>query len=240
MVAVPENHAEFKTQLEKKLFNIYSELIGGCVSRYTGAVCKLCRREGTKLFLKGEKCFSKCILDKRKEIPGQHGKGRFNRKQSEYAKRLREKQKLRRMIGISEKPFRHNFELAARQKGLTGENLLLLLETRLDNVTQRLGFTISKVAARQMVLHGHILVNGKSVNIPSFRVKPGDQVVLKESSRNNPVFKRWWEQTHQNLTLPSWLESNTADYSGKIKNLPSRAEMSFPVNEQLIVELYSK
>ena len=141
------------------------------MSRYIGAVCKLCRREGTKLFLKGEKCFTKCILDKRKELPGMHGRARM-RKPSEYSKRLREKQKLRRMIGVSERPFRRFFEIASRQKGMTGENLLRILETRLDNVTHRMGFTISKVAARQMVLHGHILVNGKCVSVPSLRSSP--------------------------------------------------------------------
>jgi len=210
------------------------------VSRYTGPVCRLCRRESMKLFLKGEKCFTKCILEKRKEIPGMHVKGRFNRKRSEYAKRLREKQKLRRLIGIGERPFRRYFENASRQKGLTGENLLRLLETRLDNITHRMGFSTSKVAARQMVLHGHLLVNGKNVNIPSHQLKPGDKVTLKEGSRENTFFKKWWEQSQQNVTAPSWLETNVQQYSGQVKSWPMRDEMSFPVNEQLIVELYSK
>lgn len=210
------------------------------MSRYIGPVCKLCRREGTKLFLKGEKCFSKCILEKRKEIPGQHGKSRRPKKLSEYSKRLREKQKLRRLIGVGERPFRRYFEWASRQKGLTGENLLRLLETRLDNVIQRMGFSLSKAAARQMVLHRHILVNGRSVNLPSYQLKPGDAVALEESSRNNVHFQKWWEESQKNSTLPSWLERDSASFSGKVKNWPMREEMSFPVNEQLIVELYSK
>lgn len=210
------------------------------MARYIGPVCKLCRREGTKLFLKGEKCFSKCVLDKRKEIPGQHGKSRRMRKISEYAKRLREKQKLRRLAGIGEKPFQRYFEWVSRKKGLTGENLLRLLETRLDHVTQRLGFSISKAASRQMVLHGHILVNGKTVTIPSYPLSPGDVISLKESSRNIAYFQKWWEESQKNLNLPSWLEREEASFSGKIKSFPLREEISFPVNEQLIVELYSK
>ena len=164
----------------------------------------------------------------------------FSRKASEYNKRLREKQNLRRMIGLGESSFRRYFTMAAKRPGLTGENLLRSLETRLDNVTQRLGFTISKVAARQMVLHGHILVNDKAVNVPSYPVKPGDTVTMKESSRANPVFLRWWEQTHKAMSFPSWLESNVSTFSGQVKSWPMRDEMSFPVNEQLIVELYSK
>lgn len=210
------------------------------MSRYIGPVCKLCRREGTKLFLKGEKCFTKCILDKRKEIPGQHGKSFRNKKLSEYSKRLREKQKLRRMISVGERPFRRYFAWASRQKGLTGENLLRLLETRLDNVTQRLGFTISKAAARQMVLHGHVLVNGKTVGVPSYQLRPGDTVTLKENARQNAFYQKWWEESQKNTNLPSWLERDAAQFSGKIKNWPLRDEMSFAVNEQLIVELYSK
>lgn len=208
--------------------------------RYTGPVCRLCRREGVKLFLKGDKCFTKCILDKRKGIPGMHVKAYQSRKASEYHKRLREKQKLRRMISLGESSFRRYFAMASKQPGLTGENLLRALETRLDNVTQRMGFSISKSAARQMVLHGHILVNGKAVNVPSYPVKPGDTVTLKESSRANPLFLRWWEQTHQSSAFPSWLDSNAPTFSGQVKSWPMRDEMSFPVNEQLIVELYSK
>lgn len=209
------------------------------MSRYIGPVCRLCRREGTKLFLKGDKCLAKCIFEKRKEIPGQHGKGR-SRKPSEYSKRLREKQKLRRMIGVSERPFRRYFQLASAKKGMTGENLLRLLETRLDNVTQRLGFAASKVAARQMVLHGHMLVNGKRVNIPSYQLKPGDIIDLNEKSRESVHFKKWWEQSQQTITIPSWLERDTVQFKGQVKNWPLREEISFPINEQLIVELYSK
>ncbi len=170
-----------------------------------------------------------------------HGKSfTGGRKASEYNKRLREKQKLRRVIGLAERPFRRYFALAAKRPGLTGENLLRMLETRLDNVTQRLGFAISKVAARQMVLHGHMLVNGKRVSIPSFQLKPGDVVSMRESSRANTTYLRWWEQTHQSSAFPSWLESNAGTFSGTVKTWPMRDEMSFPVNEQLIVELYSK
>ena len=159
---------------------------------------------------------------------------------SEYNKRLREKQKLKRMIGLTETPFRNYFEKAAKLPGLTGENLLRLLETRLDNVVHRLGFTISKVAARQMVLHGHILLNGKSVNIPSHPVKPGDQIAMKASSKESPVYKKWWEQTSQASLVPVWLERDQEGYSGQVKSLPTREDSSFPVNDQFIVELYSK
>ena len=210
------------------------------MSRYIGPVCRLCRREGMKLFLKGDKCFTKCVLEKRKEIPGQHGKGFRPKKQSEYNKRLREKQKLKRMIGVGKKPFRRYFAWASRLPGLTGESLLRLLETRLDNVVHRLGFSTSKVAARQMVLHGHFQVNGKDVNIPSYQLQPGDLVTLKEKKRENVFFKKWWEQSQQNVALPSWLERDLVQFSGKMKNWPMRDEISFPVNEQLIVELYSK
>ncbi len=208
--------------------------------RYTGPVCKLCRREGTKLFLKGEKCFSHCILEKRKEIPGQHGKGFRMKKISEYNKRLREKQKLKRMLNVGEKPFRRYFALASKKKGLTGTNLLVLLETRLDHVVQRLGFSLSRVAARQMVLHGHVKVNGKDVNVPSYQLKPGDTIMLKEGSRDNIFYKKWWEQAKVSALIPSWLESNFDQWSGSVKSWPSREEISFPVNDQLIVELYSK
>lgn len=210
------------------------------MSRHIGPTCKLCRREGTKLFLKGDKCFAKCILEKRNTIPGQHGKGFRNKKLSEYNKRLREKQKLKRLIGVTEQPFRRYFAWASRLKGLTGENLLRLLETRIDNVVHRLGFAISKATARQMVLHGHMLVNGKRVNVPSYQMKPGDKVSLVEKSRENALFKKWWEQTGQSVMMPSWLERDNGSYSGTVKSWPMREEISFPVNEQLIVELYSK
>ena len=210
------------------------------MSRYLGSVCKLCRREGVKLFLKGDKCYTKCVLDKRKTIPGQHGKNFRSKKLSEYNKRLREKQKLKRMIGITERPFRRYFESASRLPGLTGENLLRLLELRLDNVVHRMGFAVSKVAARQMVLHGHILKNGQLVNVPSCELKPGDQVSLRVPSKENVNFKKWWEQTGQSFAIPSWLERDSAEFSGRVKSLPLRDEISFQVNEQLIVELYSK
>ncbi len=208
--------------------------------RYIGPVCKLCRREGMKLFLKGEKCFNHCILEKRKEIPGQHGKGFRMKKISEYNKRLREKQKLKRLLNVGERPFRRYFAWASKKKGLTGTNLLVLLETRLDNVVHRAGFSPSRVAARQMVLHGHILVNSKEVNIPSYALKPGDVVSLKEAFRSNVFFKKWWEQAKASALIPSWLESNFDQWSVKVLSWPAREEISFPVNDQLIVELYSK
>ncbi|OGR96559.1 MAG: 30S ribosomal protein S4, partial [Elusimicrobia bacterium RIFCSPLOWO2_01_FULL_64_13] len=201
---------------------------------------RLCRREGTKLFLKGDKCVTKCVLDKRKEAPGQHSKARRPRKPSEYQKRLREKQKLRRMISVGERPFRRYFDWAQRRPGLTGENLLRFLEMRLDNVVQRMGFAASKVAARQMVLHGHLLVNGRPVNIPSYSLKPGDTVVLKEKSRANAHFQKWWGRSQESASRPSWLETQSQEFAGKVKSWPMRDEISFPVNEQLIVELYSK
>ncbi|MBI2915758.1 MAG: 30S ribosomal protein S4 [Elusimicrobia bacterium] len=210
------------------------------MARYSGPVCRLCRREGMKLFLKGEKCFNKCLLDKRKEIPGQHGKGFRGRKASEYNKRLREKQKLKRLIGLTERPFRRYFALASKQKGLTGENLLRYLETRLDNVVHRLGFSISRAAARQMVSHGHVLVNGDAVNIPSYPLKPGDAISIKDSFKENSFLKKWREQSKSLSPLPSWLECDLDQFKGLVKNWPLRDEISFPVNDQLIVELYSK
>ena len=209
------------------------------MARYIGSVCKLCRREGVKLFLKAERCYTeKCGISRRAYPPGQHGQARV--KQSEYCLQLREKQKIRRIYGVLEGQFRGYFEKAERMKGVTGDNLLQLLERRLDNVVQRMGFAGAKKEARQLVRHGHMLVNGKRVTIPSYLLKPGDTVELQEKSRTIA-------QIQQTLTavekrgFPSWLEINKTQFSGKLLSLPSRDECTLPsVNEQLVVELYSK
>lgn len=226
------------------------------VARYIGPVCKLCRREGVKLFLKGDRCFGKCPMEKEGVLPpGQHGARRAG-KPTEYAKRLREKQKARRISGVLERQFRRLFDVAAHAAGNTGENLLRLLETRLDNVVRRLGFASSPRAARQLVSHDHVKVNGKSVNIASYQVQPGDVVSLTEGLRSNLFVKRSLHATSQR-GLPAWLEWDGSvagavrgsmdtislegvTLAGKIKAWPTRQEMSFPVNEQFIVELYSK
>jgi small subunit ribosomal protein S4 len=217
----------------------------------------VCRREGVKLFLKGERCTSKCPIDKSEAAvpPGQHARRRAN-KPTEYAKRLREKQKARRISGVLERQFRRYFKVASRMKGNTGENLLRLLETRLDNVVRRLGFATSIKSARQLALHGHVKINGRRVNVPSHAVNPGDVVSLSDGKRANVFVKKSLERAVQR-GLPSWLdfEGNLAEVmkraqdgpipegvvlAGKVKSWPSRQEMSFPVNEQFIVELYSK
>lgn len=227
------------------------------MARYIGPVCKLCRREGVKLFLKGERCFTKCAIDKEHSAlpPGQHGKRRAN-KPTEYAKRLREKQKARRISGVLEKQFQRYFAVASHQKGNTGENLLRLLETRIDNVVRRLGFSSSLAGARQLVRHGHVKLNGQRVDIPSAQVKPGDHVAVTDSLRTNLFIKKSLEKAVQR-GLPNWLEwegdvagavkkSGEAGslegvtIAGKVRVWPTREEMSFPVNEQFIVELYSK
>jgi small subunit ribosomal protein S4 len=206
------------------------------VARYIGSVCKLCRREGTKLFLKAERCYTdKCGITRRSFPPGQHGQARI--KQSEYCIQLREKQKIRRVYGVL---FRGYFEKAERMKGVTGDNLLQLLERRFDNVVQRMGFAGSKKEARQLVRHGHLLVNGKKVNIPSYLLKAGDVVELREKSRSIA-------QIQQTLTalekrgFPTWLEIDKVSFKGKVLALPARDESTMPtVKEQLVVELYSK
>ena len=206
------------------------------MARYTGAVCRLCRREGQKLFLKGDRCYSgKCSLDLRKTVPGQHGQGRS--KISDYGLQLREKQKAKRFYGLQETQFRNLFDKAARKSGITGENLLILLETRLDNVVFRLGFASSRKEARQLVNHGHFQVNGKKVNIPSYAVKPGDVIKVKEKSTNSPKFK---EVKEMSITVPSWVAVDVEKLEGKILSVPTRAEIDTPVAEHLIVELYSK
>ena len=206
------------------------------MARYTDANCRLCRREGQKLFLKGDRCYSsKCAIDRRGYAPGQHGQGRS--KISDYGLQLREKQKAKRFYGLQETQFRNLFDKAARKTGITGENLLILLETRLDNVVFRLGFASSRKEARQLVNHGHFKVNGRKVNIPSYEVKAGDVITVKEKSTNSPKFKEVKEMT---ITVPSWMTVDVEKLEGKILSVPTRAEIDTPVAEHLIVELYSK
>ncbi len=206
------------------------------MSRYTDASCRLCRREGQKLFLKGERCYStKCAIEKRNFPPGQHGQGR--KKVSDYGLQLREKQKAKRFYGLQETQFRNLFDKAARKKGITGENLLILLETRLDNVVFRLGFASSRKEARQLVTHGHFTVNGKKVDIPSYEVKAEDVIKVKEKSTNSPKFK---EIKDMAITVPSWMTVDVEKLEGKVVALPARGDIDTPVAEHLIVELYSK
>ena len=209
------------------------------MARYTDAVCRLCRREGMKLFLKGPKCFSeKCPIEKRNFAPGQHGKDR-KAKIVGYGLQLREKQKAKRIYFTQEGQFRNYFEKAARSKGVTGELLLQQLERRLDNVVYRLGFGVSRRQARQLVRHGHVAVDGRKVNIPSYQVSVGEEVVVRESSRKLAILEQAKEfASHQNA--PTWLEIDRDNFKGRIVSLPKRDEIQQPVNEQLIVELYSK
>ena len=210
------------------------------MARYLGPVCRLCRREGMKLFLKGERCHSeKCAIEKRNFIPGQHGKDR-KAKLVGYGLQLREKQKLRRVYGLLEAQFRNGFEKAAHQKGITGDNLFVGLERRLDNVIYRMGFGTSRAQARQIVRHGHIQVNGRKVNIPSFQVKPGDEVAVREPSKNHPTILAARDAT-AHAPSPGWMDVDRENLRGKIGSLPKRDELiQIPINEQLIVELYSK
>jgi small subunit ribosomal protein S4 len=207
------------------------------MARYTGPVCKLCRREGIKLFLKGERCYVKCALDKRNYAPGQHGQRRS--KITEYGIQLREKQKVRRIYGVLERQFRKYFELADRQKGITGENLLVILERRLDNMVFRMGFGSSRTEARQLVLHKHVKVNGRKVNIPSYLTKVGDVVAIDEKFQNVETVKNNLKNQSKR-GFPSWLEISEEKNSGTIKQFPTREEIALPIKEQLIVELYSK
>ena len=208
------------------------------MARYTGSVCRLCRRENLKLFLKGERCYTdKCAIERRNYPPGQHGQGRP--KFSEYSIQLREKQKVKRMYGLLEKQFRRTFAEAARSRGITGETLLVLLERRLDNVTYRLGFAGSRAEARTLVRHGHITVNGKKVNIPSYTVRVGEVVSVKEPSRQITRVLSALEGS-QRRGVPDWAEVDRDACSGRIKLLPSRSDITMPINEKLIVELYSK
>ena len=208
------------------------------MARYIGPVCKLCRREGTKLYLKGERCYSeKCAQTRRPYPPGQHGQGRI--KLSEYAVRLREKQKVRRIYGVLERQFRNYFEKAAQKKGPTGETLLQLLESRLDNVVYRMGFASTRAEARQLVSHKAIEVNGRSVNIPSYLLRASDTVTVREKSRAQLRIKSSLELAEAN-GFPSWVEVDPKNFKGVFKSLPDRAEIASDVNEQLVVELYSK
>ena len=209
------------------------------MARYTGAVCRLCRREGQKLFLKGDRCYTeKCALDRRAYAPGQHGNAR-NKKLSEYGLQLREKQKARRYYGVLESQFAQYFEMAAKRKGMTGENLLSILETRLDNVVYRLGFAMSRAEARQLVRHAHFTVNGKKVNIPSYLVKVGDVVELREKSRSLDKVKGSLE-ANASRVIPKWLDMDKTTYVAKVVAVPAREDIDLPIEEHLIVELYSK
>ncbi len=208
------------------------------MARYTGPDCRLCRREGTKLFLKGNRCYSaNCALNRRAVAPGQHGAAR--KKITEYGTQLREKQKIKRIYGLCEKQFHKYYEEADRQKGVTGSNMLQLLERRLDNVVYRMGIGVSRSQARQLVSHAHITVNGKTVNIPSYIVKTGDVIAVKANKTGNKFFKELKEKK-PNGTLPKWLEFDLASLSGKIISLPEREDIAMDVREQLVVELYSK
>ncbi len=208
------------------------------MARYTGPVCRLCRREGAKLYLKGDRCYSdSCSFTKRSYAPGQHGQAR--KKVSEYGLQLREKQRARRVYGVLEGQFRTYFDKADRQKGITGENLLVLLERRLDNVVYRLGFAASRTQARQLVRHRHFTVNGKRVDIPSYQIKPGDVIQVKETSKQSPLIKEIAEAV-TTKTTPAWLEVQAEEMIGKIVRYPSRDEIDTPIQEHLIVELYSR
>ena len=208
------------------------------MGRYIESVCKMCRREGMKLFLKGNRCYSdKCAFERRSYAPGQHGQGRG--KATAYATQLREKQRVKRIYGIMESQFHGYFKKAERLRGITGENLLMLLERRLDNVAYRLGFASSRNDARQLILHRHVLINGKRVNIPSYIVKPGEIVEIKEKSRNKARLNESLEAVERR-GVPQWLELDKANYKGTVKVMPKRDDITMPIQEQLIVELYSK
>jgi len=211
------------------------------LARYVDSVCKLCRREGGKLFLKGDRCFSaKCSFDRRSYAPGVHGRqGQFRRKVSDYGVQLREKQKMRRLYGIFERQFRRYFHQAQRQKGLTGVNLLVILERRLDNVVYRLGLASSRAQARQFITHGHFGVNGHKTNIASFLVAEGDEIVVQENSRKIDHFKQLQKVVDEGR-VPNWLKLDLGNFSAKILNLPQRDHIDATLNEQLVVEYYSR
>ncbi|MFA7454534.1 MAG: 30S ribosomal protein S4 [Desulfobulbaceae bacterium] len=209
------------------------------MARYTEASCRLCRRENLKLFLKGERCYSdKCAFERRSYAPGQHGQNRF-RKMSDYAVQLREKQKVKHMYGMLEGQFRNFFVNAEQARGVTGDNLIMMLERRLDNVVYRLGFAGSRNQARQLVRHNHFLVNNRKVNIPSYQVAVDDVISLKEKSRKNEVIIDNLEGVARR-GVPAWLELDAPNFQGTVKSLPGREEVTMPIQEQLIVELYSK
>ncbi len=208
------------------------------MARYTGPACKLCRREGKKLYLKGERCTSgKCALERRSTAPGQHGAAK--KKMGEYGVQLREKQATRRYYGVLEKQFKNYYAEADRKEGMTGENLLVLLERRLDNTVYRMGLAESHKEARQLVLHAHFTLNGKKVNVPSILVKPGDVIAVKEASRASAKFKALAEAL-ESKTAPKWLDVDKTNLQAKVVSMPAREDIDFDFNEQLIVELYSK
>jgi small subunit ribosomal protein S4 len=209
------------------------------MARYSGPVCRLCRREGMKLFLKGERCYTeKCAIEKRNFVPGQHGKTR-KQKLVGYGVQLREKQKVKRIYGVLEDQFRRYFEAAERQRGITGETLLQLLERRLDNVIYRLGLATSRPQARQLVRHGHFTVNGRKVDIPSYSVRAGDTIGVRATSQKNPAIGHAIEEV-KGRGIPGWLAFDAGEQTGRIVSLPTREQINLPVQEQLIVELYSK
>ena len=209
------------------------------MARYIGPVCRLCRREGMKLFLKGERCYTeKCAIEKRNFPPGQHGKTR-KAKLAGYGLQLREKQKVKRIYGVLENQFRRYFEMADRQRGITGETLLQLLERRFDNVIYRLGLATSRAQARQLVRHGHFLVNGRKVDVPSYSLKAGDVVSVRGTSAQNTAIQHAMEEV-KGRGIPEWLLIDAAGLAGRISQLPTREQINLPVQEQLIVELYSK
>ncbi|ADY54784.1 SSU ribosomal protein S4P [Syntrophobotulus glycolicus DSM 8271] len=209
------------------------------MAKYTDSVCRLCRREGIKLFLKGDRCYTnKCSIDRRPYAPGVHGQSR-GRKPSDFGIQLREKQKARRIYGIMEKQFRRYFEMASRQKGMTGENLLRLLERRLDNVVYRIGFASSRAEARQFVTHGHITVNGKRVDIASYLIKVGEVIAVNEKSRSSSRIKELID-TMADRSVPGWLSADSNSASGTVLALPSREDIQIPIEEHFIVEKYSR
>lgn len=209
------------------------------MGRYTGSVCRQCRREGGKLFLKGDRCFSpKCAIDRKPYGPGQHGQAR-SKKPTEYGIQLREKQKAKRIYGVMEKQFRNYFEKADRQPGITGENLLVLLERRFDNVIYRMGFAASRKEARQLINHGHFTINGKKADIPSMLLRSGDMIQVKERSKESPKFKEIQAQVGYR-TPPEWLEADGENMAGRLVSLPKREHIDVTIAEHLIVELYSR
>jgi len=212
------------------------------MARYTGPVCKLCRREGVKLMLKGERCMTpKCAIERRNFPPGQNGQSFRRRQMSDYGGQLREKQKVRRIFFVLEKQFRRHFDTAAKMKGITGSNLLQVLERRLDNVIYRLGFADSRRQARQLVRHGHFVVNGRKTNVPSFTVKVGDEITVRPQSRERTYFKDLDASgILRKRRVPEWVALDAGAMAGRILRLPERSEMDLAVNEQLVVELYSR
>lgn len=210
------------------------------MARYIGSICRYCRRESTKLFLKGTRCLTdKCAIERRNYIPGQHGQKKTRRRASEYSRQLREKQKLKRIYGLLERQFVFTFGKAERLKGMTGDNLVSLLERRLDNVTYRLGLATSRRAGRQLVNHGHLMVNGKKVDIPSFLVHQGDVIEIRPRSKENVAIKAAVE-TVETRGIPSWLEWDPTHLKGAVRGLPTKEDAALPVDEQLVVVLYSR